>query len=178
MSTTLEQRIARLEAREEILALCHTYARAQDRLDHAAHRSVFHDDAWLDYGYFKGGPDEFVDFAQGALRGIGITQHFLGQIEIDITSETEAFGEVYLIAHHQVDGPDGRLDDWIYAGRYVDRYERRDGVWKIAYRAEIADWIKPAAPGAVVTDLMGTAILARKDGADLSQRRAEFRRPG
>ena len=177
MAATLEQRIARIEAREEILGLCHTYARAQDRLDHAAHRSVFHDDAWLDYGYFKGGPDEFVDFAQGALRAIGITQHFLGQIEIDFTSETEAFGEVYLIAHHQVDGPDGRLDDWIYAGRYVDRYEKRGDHWKIAYRAEIADWIKPAAPRAVPPDLMSTAILARKDGADLSQRRSESCRP-
>ncbi len=177
MSHTLEQRIARLEAREEIIQLSHTYARAQDRLDPAAHRSVFHDDAWLDYGYFQGGPDAFVDFAQGALKAIGITQHFLGQIEIDITSDTEAFGEAYLIAHHQVDGPDGRLDDWIYAGRYVDRYEKRDGVWKITYRAEIADWLKPASPEAILPDLMGTAILARKDGKDLSQRRAEFREP-
>lgn len=178
MTETTEQRLARLEAREAIIALSHVYARAQDRLDPAAHRSVFHDDAWLDYGYFKGGPDEFVAFAQGALRAIGITQHFLGQIEIDLVSETEAFGEVYLIAHHQVDGPDGRLDDWIYAGRYVDRYEKRHGTWKIAYRAEIADWIKPATPEAALPDLMGTAILARKDGRDLSQRRDEFRRPG
>ena len=178
MTQTLEQRVARLEAKDEIIQLSHTYARAQDRLDAAAHRSVFHDDAWLDYGYFKGGPDEFVDFAQGALKAIGITQHFLGQIEIDITSETEAFGEIYLIAHHQVDGPGGRLDDWIYAGRYVDRYEKRGGVWKIAYRAEIADWIKPAAPGAIIAELINGAIMATKDGADLSQRRAAFRKPG
>ena len=177
MSISLEQRIARIEAREEIVALSHVYARAQDRLDAAAHRSVFHDDAWLDYGYFKGGPDEFVDFAQSALRAIGITQHFLGQIEIDITSDSEAFGEVYLIAHHEQVDADGAQQDWIYAGRYVDRYEKRNGSWKIAYRAEIADWLKPAAPGAQLPDLMGTAIFARKDGKDLSQRRDEFRRP-
>lgn len=177
MPDTLEQRIARLEAREEIIALSHTYARAQDRLDAAAHRSVFHDDAWLDYGYFRGGPDEFVAFAQDALREIGLTQHFLGQIEIDIAHETEAFGEIYLIAHHQVTAPNGASQDWIYAGRYVDRYEKRDGRWKIAYRAEIADWLKPAVPEAQLPDLMDRVIMARKDGADLSQRRAEFHRP-
>ncbi len=26
------------------------------------------------------------------------------------------------------------------AGRFIDRYERRDGVWTIAYRSERNDW--------------------------------------
>jgi hypothetical protein len=28
----------------------------------------------------------------------------------------------------------------IIAGRYLDRYERREDVWKFAYRSEIVDW--------------------------------------
>ena len=34
------------------------------------------------------------------------------------------------------------LEDLIIAGRYLDRYERRDDVWKIAYRSEVVDWTR------------------------------------
>jgi len=32
------------------------------------------------------------------------------------------------------------FDDLIVAGRYLDRYERRGGEWKMAYRSERVDW--------------------------------------
>lgn len=34
---------------------------------------------------------------------------------------------------------DGRAVDWTHAGRYVDRFERRDGEWRIAYRTVVYD---------------------------------------
>lgn len=177
MEKDLEARIRRLEDREEIIALSHRYARAQDRLDHAAQRSVFHDDAWMDYGYFSGGPDEFVAFAQGALRKMGVTQHLLGQIDIDIVSDNEAFGEVYTIAYHRIESPDGDRDLFM-SGRYIDRYERRDGKWGIAFRGEVLDWVRDDPAGAGLPEMAATALVSRKGGDDLSQQRERLRRPG
>ena len=46
---------------------------------------------------------------------------------------------MYFQAFHRV-VEDGAEKDLFIAGRYVDRYERRDGVWKIAHRAFVMDW--------------------------------------
>jgi hypothetical protein len=66
----------------------------------------------------------------------------LGQHLIDFTSADEAFGEVYYQAWHRVNDESGAARDLFIAGRYVDRYERRGGVWKIAYRSELVDWLR------------------------------------
>ena len=142
MSSDREERIDRLLAHQEIVALSHRYARAQDELDAAAHRAVFHDDAQLDYPRFQGGPDAFVAFAQKALGGMEKSHHMLGQIEIEIEHEApgdQATGIVYFIAWHRLEHK-GEPKDLIVGGRYIDRYLRRDGAWKIARRGEVVDW--------------------------------------
>lgn len=127
-----------LIAREEIRDLSGTYMRGLDRLDIQLLRSVFFDDAELDYGFFKGGPDDFVAMCHGALKDHEANQHLIGQINIELEGET-AFGEVYFQAFHRVI-TDGQARDLVIAGRYVDRYECRDGTWKIAFRSELNDW--------------------------------------
>ena len=36
----------------------------------------------------------------------------------------------------------GYLRDVVIAGRYIDRYEKREGIWKFAYRSEVVDWAR------------------------------------
>ena len=48
-----------------------------------------------------------------------------------------AEGEHYVEAWHRTPGPDARLV--IVLGRYLDRYERRDGIWKFSYRSLVFD---------------------------------------
>ena len=50
-----------------------------------------------------------------------------------------ARSEAYIISYHRVER-DGKDYDWLWSGRYVDRFERRAGVWKIANRLLIHDW--------------------------------------
>src|SRR3546814_3433178 len=50
-----------------------------------------------------------------------------------------AEGEIYLIAMHQVKTNEG-LFDVLIGGRYFDKYEKRDGVWKFSHRSIVADW--------------------------------------
>lgn len=129
---------------QAIRDLSSTYLRGQDRLDAEIQRTVFWDDAWCSYGIYEGGPDGFVKFAQNSLRDHDANHHMLGQIQIEIIGD-EAFGEVYLQAFHRITNGQGNLRDLVISGRYVDRYERRKDVWRIAYRAELVDWVRETA---------------------------------
>ena len=138
---------ARLEAaadKIEITDLSSNYMRGLDRLDGELERSVFWDDAQLDYGIYSGGPDDFVAFCQTALATHAANHHFIGQVNVDLQGD-EAFGEVYYQAFHRVNNEAGEPRDLFISGRYVDRYERRDGIWKIAYRSELVDWVREEA---------------------------------
>ncbi|MEQ8485510.1 MAG: nuclear transport factor 2 family protein [Pseudomonadales bacterium] len=135
-----------VEARERIRELSALYMRGLDRLDDALLRGVFHDDASVDYGFFRGAAAEFVEFACNALRSHASNHHLIGQILIWPDSAVSARGEVYFQAYHRIDGADGPVDVLI-SGRYLDRYEQRADGWKILYRSEVVDWTRTE-PGA------------------------------
>lgn len=147
-----DARIDELLSWHAIYRLSCDYMRGQDRLLPELHRSVFHDDATTDYGPFKGSGDEFVAFAQDILRPHLANHHMMGQVNIDIEGDT-AFGEVYFQAFHRIVDEAGDEQDFWVAGRYVDRYERRGGTWKIAHRSELVDWLRsePAGDAALRT---------------------------
>ena len=131
-----------LLAKQEIYELACRYSRALDRLDEALLRSVFFEDAFCEYGFFDGSPADFAAFAIGALSGHVANHHMLGNVLIEVEGD-EAFGEVYFQAYHKLTAPSGDgHEDLIIAGRYLDRYEKRDGAWKIAYRSEWNDWAR------------------------------------
>ena len=171
MSTQLLQELA---AKQAIAELSATYMRGLDRLDPALVASVFHDDARVNYGFFAGAAREFADFAMGALKDHLANHHMLGQILIELDGD-RATGEIYFQAFHRV-VTNGAEEDLFIAGRYLDRYERRGGVWKMSFRAEVNDWARtePAADGyfrATPSGLRG----ARKP-ADYSYRRGDLER--
>lgn len=170
---SLEARIDRLESWQTIYDLLCDYMRAQDRLLPTLHRSVFHDDATTDYGSFKGDPDQFVAFAQGALTPHLANHHMIGQVRIDFETPDLGFGEVYFQAFHRIVEDGEEKDLWV-SGRYVDRYERRGGTWKIAHRSELVDWVRTEE---AADDLArsGHFPLGARAPEDLSCRREEMR---
>jgi len=127
--------------RQAIIDLAANYMRALDRLDQALLEAQFWDDAHLSYGIYEGGPREFAAFCMTALSGHDRNHHMLGQHLVEIAGD-EAFGEVYYQAYHRLTDEHGAKRDLVIAGRYVDRCEKRDGVWKFAYRSEIVDWAR------------------------------------
>jgi ketosteroid isomerase-like protein len=137
MTTALPAPLQALLDKQEIQELSATYMRGLDRLDRNLVRSVYHDDATDDRGFFAGGPDAFADFAMSALKDHLSNHHLIGQCLINIDGDV-AFGEIYFHAFHRV-LVEGREMDFIVIGRYIDRYERRRGQWKIAHRSELND---------------------------------------
>ncbi len=164
------------EDRFAIIDLAALYMRGLDRLDEALLADQFWPDAQLEYGIFSGGARDFAAFCMAALKDHDANQHMLGQHLIDFTAPDEAFGEVYYQAYHRTTDETGGKHDLFIAGRYVDRYEQRDGFWKIAYRSELVDWLRdePASD----TMLAGSAfILGARKPADPLYNRTAMRRP-
>ncbi|WP_085757370.1 nuclear transport factor 2 family protein [Oceanicoccus sagamiensis] len=134
MGNTVES----LLAKQDIYELSCIYMRGLDRTDATLLRSVFFDDAYCEYGFINGSADDFVSYAITALQEHQSNQHMIGNVLIEVEGD-EAFGEVYFRAYHKVMVEEVYYDI-VIAGRYLDRYEQREGVWKMAYRSEIVDW--------------------------------------
>ncbi len=136
---TLEGEHQRLLVEQTIRDRVYSFCRALDRLDRDLLASIFHPDATLDYGSIYTGPVAgFIDVAmqfQGSMRD---TQHNVGHILIDVSGD-HARVESYVYAHHVVEN-EGELSELIVGARYFDRFEHRDGEWKIAFRTEVMDW--------------------------------------
>jgi hypothetical protein len=165
----IETEIRDLAARRDIGKAIFAYMRGQDRLDPALQRSSFHDDADVDCGLLRGGPDAYTDFAQGFLADLVGSQHVVGQVdlEVDATAGT-ASGEVYFFAWHRLI-EDGAPKDLLMAGRYIDEYSCRNGKWAIQRRRELIDWArKDPATDAILAD-MPLIHLSGRAGRDFSQ---------
>lgn len=113
-------------------------ARAIDRRDADLLASVFHPDATDDHGLFSGTAAEFIEWVMPLLATMKQTQHVIGQSLIEVAGDRAA-GESYFIAHHTLPGADGDVF-MVAAGRYLDTFERRNGVWKILRRHAVYDW--------------------------------------
>jgi hypothetical protein len=134
--------IRTLLAERAITAVLYRFARAVDRKDIELLASVYHDGATDDHGAFSGSAEEFVrwvrkGWATGVLVG---SNHVVTNVMIDFDRSGEvASVESYFLAHHSWRGADGDLDDFL-GGRYLDRFELRDGEWRIAARRCVWDW--------------------------------------
>ena len=152
-----------LLAKQEIYELSCNYMRALDRLDADLMHTVFHEDATVDYGFFQGAGKDFVDFAQNALKDHLANHHMIGQVNVKVDGD-EGVGEIYFQAFHKVI-QEGEEKDLFICGRYVDRYERRAGVWKISFRSEVNDWSRTEADADLyLKGESGSLIGERKPG--------------
>jgi hypothetical protein len=126
----------------EIRRVLDSYSRGVDRLDFDLLRSVFHADATDDHGGYKGLAHELPDYIADATARLNTisTMHSLHNCIIDVDGEV-AHAETYFTAVRRRQGEHGPELDWM-GGRYVDRLERRDGVWKIAHRLTVHEWDK------------------------------------
>ena len=164
----------RLNSRAEITEVVLRYVRAIDRCDEALLRSCFHADARHRHGTFDGASADFCGHAMAVCRAVEATHHQLGPVSIELVGET-AFVETYFTSHHRfgaVPPPGGQPhEDRFMGGRYVDRFERRQGVWKIAERQGINEWLRyePASDRGFWSGLAGQR--GRRDRDDPVYRR-------
>lgn len=123
--------------RVALIELVMLYCRGCDRRDFALVRSLYHEDAIDEHGtMFSGGPDAFVAWLPQATAPWELTRHEITNSVIAIDGD-RAEGEHLVRAWHRSHPPSRR--EVIVHGRYLDRYERRDGVWKFLHRSLVFD---------------------------------------
>jgi hypothetical protein len=137
--TISAEKLARLETladRQEILDCLTRALRAIDRFDKELFLTCYHPDAVLDAGGFLNSPSAVYDGAADLHeKGQFSTIHNLLNHSCEIDGDT-AHTETYLL----YTGVNRDHTNWIAGGRYLDRFERRDGKWKIAFRYTLIEW--------------------------------------
>lgn len=121
------------------------YCRGIDRLDAELVRGCYHPDATDEHGSFAGGVDAYVTWAFGLLERYDSTFHLVANQLVDVApGGTVALSESYGIAMHRTEpGPVGTFDpkrNLITGFRFVDRFEKRAGTWRIATRVATTEW--------------------------------------
>jgi len=128
-----------ISAHIEIQQVLYRYCRAIDRGDVTLLKSVYHPDATDAHGAFNGPAHEFAEIIVARMNVFQVTgQHQITNIIIELDGEA-ARVESYFQAFHPSVLEGGGEGLAFAVGRYLDRFERRDGAWKIADRRVVFD---------------------------------------
>jgi hypothetical protein len=127
--------------KQAITEILYRYCRAIDRFDLDALRRVYWPDGEDYHGAVDGSAQTFCEFfANFAGEGsiYAASHHTLINILIEI-EDASARVESYYHAYHLI-VDEGIAQDEFVGGRYVDRFEKRDGEWRIKKRLTVYDW--------------------------------------
>lgn len=160
--------VERLIAKTEIEDCMKYYARGVDRRDWNLVRSCFHDDALDLHGEFKGDSEAFIEWVSKRHENVPFSMHYLLNCLIDFETDAFAKVETYFWAIQRrespTDEPDAQAMDFEVFGRYVDRFECREGGWRIAYRRVVYDSTRTLVATNHLRDLVG--ICGQRDMTD------------
>jgi hypothetical protein len=142
-----------------ISALMQDWALARDTGDWDRLRATAHPGAAMTTTWFEGRFEDFVESCEASFGKGSRSQHFLGGTIAEIKgARAIAQTRMSINVRSQLDGVEV---DAVCTGRFFDRVEKRDGVWRLFKRSVIyeKDRIDPVDPGAKVA--LDTALLAR-----------------
>lgn len=168
--TNRDARLDRLLDTQDILDCLTRFSRGMDRFDRELFLSAFHEDATIAAGPFVGSPGDCYDWAVPMHdAGQVATHHNLLNHSCEIEGDT-AYSEIYYLFV----GRNRDETNWMAGGRYVDRFERRDGAWRIAFRTNAIEWSGTVPtmpiPFADVPDIDANGSASR-DRGDISYQR-------
>lgn len=169
-------RLQELLDRQDILDCIHRYCRAVDRFDRQLLLSVYHPDAIDDHGVFVGGPQAFADWAFGYHSLYqNLTHHVVTNHSCELADDT-AHTETYWLFCGTNKDPQTAQEQpsTIHFGRYLDRFERRQGIWAIAARVCIIEWHAALGELPMPAELLAAYAAtgtATRDRSDLSYQR-------
>jgi len=131
-----DERLQELLDRQDIHDCLVRFSRGMDRFDREVYLSAFWDDAEMAAGPYVGSVSGCWDWAIPMHEAGQIaTHHSLLNVTYDIVGDV-AHTETYYIFV----GRNRNDTNWMAGGRYVDRFERRGGEWRIALRTNAIEW--------------------------------------
>jgi hypothetical protein len=176
--------LKRLTDKSQILDVLLRYCRGVDRRDWELVRATFFDDCEDDHAEFKGKRDAFVAWLseRHSTAGFLKSTHILGNCLVEFASDDVAVVETYFTAklklgtdagEHRAMLLDAKRDQSSHSvrievlGRYVDRFERRHGEWRVARRRTVFDSMRSEPVAADDTDALNPGwALGTRDKND------------
>jgi hypothetical protein len=143
--------VQRLLDREEILACLRRYAKGIDRNDLELIESAFHEDALICFGDDVKTRQQLLDYSRRTAATRDASEHYISNQEVDVDGDSAHVETYYLAVMKLFEGSEASIpgvdnaaapanEMTIYGGRYVDRFERRDGEWRVAMRWSVPEW--------------------------------------
>ncbi|SEH85641.1 Ketosteroid isomerase homolog [Mycolicibacterium rutilum] len=123
----------------DIARLLYRYARAVDTKDWDLYRSVFTDDAVIDYssaGIPPGSRDEIAELFSSAFTAIPWSMHYITNIEADISGDT---AEVRAMFYNPIQLP-GMAEQSSCGGYYFHQLVRTADGWRSRHLREDNVW--------------------------------------
>jgi SnoaL-like domain len=158
-----DRALARVLAKDAISDAILRFARGADSSDLELMRSAYWPDGTDDHGNFSGNALDFTEFAIEVLKRFRVTMHFITNTAITFPAGGQAHAESYFYAYHEhlPEPGGGPVMVTLVGGRYIDRFEERDGEWRILARVVTMEWNehRPAAT-------LGAEMLAQFKPSD------------
>jgi hypothetical protein len=142
--------LQRLVDESEIRRIRRLWAFARDQGDWDTVATLFHPNAPVSISWYSGNAEGFVEASRkmfGHTKPETRSKHWFGNDRLTLNG-TRATLETDIEVRTR-DLIEGRLFDFTYDGRFFDRFEKRDGAWKIAQWTCLydSDRAAPAVPG-------------------------------
>jgi hypothetical protein len=162
LSSTPQTAIEALLDKQAIAEVLYRYCRGCDRADAETLRACFHPDSQHRHGAFEGSSEQFCQLALKIVGPLKACKHMIGNILIELDGDV-AFSEAhYSSFHRKVDAATGAEEDYFSGGRYLDRFERRHGQWKIARRVGLIDFERFEPPADRTLAALPASALSRQ----------------
>ncbi|HWF01647.1 MAG TPA: nuclear transport factor 2 family protein [Caulobacteraceae bacterium] len=139
-----------LQAEREICAVMARYFRANDRLQLDELAEAYHPDAYDDHGSYKGGVAGLIEWIRTRHQTIEQSMHLAGRPFIELENDRARVETYCVLTQHERTGCINLATErpayrrFTFGLRYIDRFERRDGLWKIAHRVVVWEWADEA----------------------------------
>ena len=104
-------------------------------------RSCYHPDAAEHHPGFDGGRDDYVAWIGQGLPRFEGTMHVIANHLVEIDGDL-ARSETYVNAYHWSTATADPDLNFSTGSRYIDRFERRAGEWRIAERYCVRNWLR------------------------------------
>jgi hypothetical protein len=125
--------------REAIRDCLYRYCHGIDRCDETALRSVYWEDAIDCHGAWNGSATGFIEQALLKLKAGGRRVHQVNNVLIELHGVEAAVQSSFIALQATAAQP---AQETFLCGRYLDRFERRLGEWRVAARIVVYDWIE------------------------------------
>jgi hypothetical protein len=145
MSAKEFARMRALLDRQDIEDCLSRIARGTDRFDRNLFLSGFHEGATVSVGGAANSAEETYEGGRAMhAQGTFATLHCLSTMSCEIDGNTAHVETYHIYCARNLDET-----NWAAAGRYIDQFERRDGIWAVVFRHIVVEWTGKMTPNAI-----------------------------